>query len=283
MAVWDYSFARPNLAGQGLEGVVRYLDFLPNGKVLSIAERDQIFSLGIPILLNWENGATDMRGGASVGATHGKEANRQADTLGWPKDRPIVYSADWDVQPGEYNAVEAYLRAASAQGRPAGFYGGIGPLDAMVSRGATAWAWQTLAWSHGKVSPNAMLYQDGVNSPNGTDHNKVMKSDWGQYHPNMNQGVFMALSDQQQADLSTQVADLHNLFLKPTSQVGAGVPWTVDQTLQLTRTIGDEVTKLLATPPGSVALTDVEIAQIASMTADKVIASLITHLQAKTS
>lgn len=183
--VWDYSFARPNLAGTPIVGVCRYLDYLPNGKVINRSELNQILSLGKTVLFNWENGATDMRGGANTGAAHGKEANRQLDAMGIPKNVPIIYSADWDVQGNEYAAVEAYLRAASAQGRPAGVYGKNDMVHQMMSRGAAVIGWVTLAWQYGQaVSPLAHLYQDGVNSPNGTDHNIILKANWGAYPSN---------------------------------------------------------------------------------------------------
>lgn len=155
------------LARAGYVGFVRYLDFLPNSKVITKAEYDLILQLGKVIILNWENLADDMRRGAGVGAVHAFEANRQANALGHPMDRPIFYSADWDAQPSDYDAVEAYLRAAGGAGgslisglRPAGIYGKRALMEEMIRRGA-AWpgGWEPVAWSDGIISPMATLYQ----------------------------------------------------------------------------------------------------------------------------
>lgn len=180
--VWDYSFARPPLENTNIVGVCRYLDFLPNGKVISASELAYIFKNGKKVLYNWENGATDMRGGSVTGSVHGKEANRQLDLLQRPHNICIVYSADWDVQPSEYPAIAAYLDAARVfhNGRPVGIYGKNAMVHYMLQNGHADIGWVTIAWLYGQpVSPLAHLFQDGVNSPNGTDHNIVLKANWG--------------------------------------------------------------------------------------------------------
>lgn len=248
--VWDYSFSRPNLNSTPIVGVCRYLDYLPNGKVINGSELAQILSLNKVVLFNWENGATDMRGGANIGAAHGREANRQLDALGIPKDVPIIYSADWDVQGNEYAAVEAYLRAAGAQGRPAGVYGKNDMVHQMLTRGAATIGWVTLAWQyHQPVSPLAHLYQDGVNSPNGTDHNIILKPYWG-FYPNTQstQGDFMAaLTDDQQKELYQKIVNMDKATFEnidnsnPDQMSGAGVAWALNQCLLMLRRVVDKL------------------------------------------
>src|ERR1700738_2847853 len=166
--VWDYSFARPALENTpNIKGVCRYLDYLPNSKVISASELAYILRCGKVVLFNWENGAVDMRQGASAGKAHGLQANRILDSLGIGVNIPIVYSADWDAQPNEYEAIQAYLDAAHTQGRPPGIYGKNAMVHYMLSNSHAVIGWTTLAWLYGqKVSPLTHLFQDGVNSPN---------------------------------------------------------------------------------------------------------------------
>ncbi|MDQ6613920.1 MAG: hypothetical protein M3083_04030 [Actinomycetota bacterium] len=49
--------------------------FLPNGNVITVAEFNQAMNLGLVVVLNLEEGAADMLGGASTGTQHGIDAD----------------------------------------------------------------------------------------------------------------------------------------------------------------------------------------------------------------
>jgi hypothetical protein len=152
----------------GYSGIIRYLAFLPNPKVIMASEYNQAAALGLTLTLTWEQGASDGLGGADTGAAHGTEANRQADLLGHPMDRPIFYSFDFDVQPNQYDVCEQYLRAAggptgTAAMRPAAAYGPQAFLVEMIIRKA-CWVniegqggWDPSSWLFGKMIDTRMV------------------------------------------------------------------------------------------------------------------------------
>lgn len=181
--VADYSFSRPDLGAlkaSGFVGVVRYLAPRPNGKVIDNAERQRIAAAGLALSLVWETTANRSGAGYDAGVTDAQRANNQADQLGYTG--AIYYATDFDAAPG---AVEPYYRGvAGAGGRPAGIYAGFGPVDALA-RVVVPYGWQTGAWSGGRLSRKAHLYQrinKTIPSPGDVDENVVCDpaGDWGQ-------------------------------------------------------------------------------------------------------
>lgn len=162
----DYSFARPNLdvaKAQGYQFVCRYLSWLPNGKVIGLAERDYILSRGLDLALNWEFDARDGLGGSATGNSHGAEAVRQAINLGYPKGSSIIFSYDWDVTEGQQNLVNAHCRAAGLHVRGAGYrmaaYGGYWLIKRLFDAGLIDDGWQAYAWSGGLWDARASVRQ----------------------------------------------------------------------------------------------------------------------------
>lgn len=190
--VADWSWARPHLPtlrAAGYVGAIRYLSHDRSGKTLTRAELDEIHRAGLSVRLNWEQRGTEPAQGAPAGRADGAEAARQAAALGAPAGLPIYYSVDYDMQPGEYDACEAYLRAArEASGRPVGIYGSLALVDAMLDRGAASLGWQTVAWSYGRVSQKAHIYQRITTTTswpnNGTiDENVILRPDGADWWP----------------------------------------------------------------------------------------------------
>lgn len=157
----DYSFAHPSPVGIKAAGygfVVRYL-YPTAPKGLVAAERDALWAAGLGIRLVYEVGAQDALGGAAQGAADGQAANQLADALGVPANFPIFYATDFDIPPTDFPTNAAYLEAAGKAGRPAGVYGKNALVEAMISQGVCAYAWQSEAWSGSVVSGHANLYQ----------------------------------------------------------------------------------------------------------------------------
>jgi LysM repeat protein len=179
----DYSFARPNLAqvkAAGIAGVIRYLT--GSGKSLTTGEIAQIRAAGLSLALVYETTGQTVKGGRSAGVADGQAALSALGALGLP--RSVVYFAvDYDLQPGEYGLLDAYLDGvASVLGKQyTGLYAGYGPCAHAIGRGYAAW--QTYAWSGGRVAQGIKLYQyqNGVTIGGGqVDRNRTSLPDHGQ-------------------------------------------------------------------------------------------------------
>jgi hypothetical protein len=175
----DYSAARPTpdtIKSSGYSGVMRYLSNDP-GKNLQAAERDALLTAGLSIGLVWETYANRAAAGFTAGASDAKAAEAQAAALGMPLGLPIFYAVDFDADPA---VVKAYFDGVrSVATRPVGIYGSLSVVDAALAGGWAAYAWQACAWSNGKVSQRAHLYQrlsPTVAHPiGGTDENIVLR------------------------------------------------------------------------------------------------------------
>lgn len=159
----DYSGKPPRasaIRAAGYRVACRYLAPLPNPKVLTGPEAHALLAAGVDVVTVWETAAGAALGGASAGSAHGKQARQIADALGAPPPSAIYYAVDFDAQPNQYPAIRAYQRAfgLAIGPHPLGVYGGFDVVTAMVGAGAV-FAWQTAAWSEGRRSPAADLYQ----------------------------------------------------------------------------------------------------------------------------
>lgn len=153
-SAFDYSWGRPSpqkMAAFGIKAVCRYLT--GSGKAVTRAEIDALHAAGIGVVLNFEQSAGDAKGGSSRGRAAGAIARATAKSLGAPAGTPIYYSVDFDVTT-EMPAVLAYLRAADSPDYPARAYGEYSVVEAFGRPG-----WQTYAWSGGRLSDHAVLYQ----------------------------------------------------------------------------------------------------------------------------
>lgn len=164
----DFAWSKPSIPAIKADGntfVMRYLSWLPNGKVISKSEYDNYLNNGLAVGLNWEFAAGDQKGGAASGRIHGAEAYRQARSLGAPKGAAIYFSADWDVSASELPTVRAYWAAAASELQGFyrfGVYGGYRAVNDALDHNYLAW--QTYAWSYGVWDTRASIrqYQNGV-------------------------------------------------------------------------------------------------------------------------
>lgn len=178
----DYPSARTPPNHPDVRGVIRYLS-RSSAKNISPAEMQSLRNAGLAVALVWETTANMTDGGAAAGTRDGIEANRQADAVGFPKDRPIFYAVDHDPSPSEWDTIAGYLNAAEAQGRRSEVYGNDRVCIEMTRRGASTRPWQCRAWSGTPVrrAPSAVLFQR-VDNPLGipnVDVNDILADDWG--------------------------------------------------------------------------------------------------------
>lgn len=208
----DYSFARPSLRAikdAGYVGVLRYLAPLPNSKVISAAERDAILAAGLSLGVVWESTASRAGQGFVAGNSDAVSAEQMADRLGVPHTATIYYAVDYDADP---SAIKAYFEGVNnASARPVGGYGSFRVVEALFDWNLIDKGWQATAWSGGKRSTRAHLYQR-VGAPiGGTDENDILKPDWGQW-PRPDEEVDM--TPEEHAQLNNIRADVGSLHVK---------------------------------------------------------------------
>lgn len=151
-----------NLAAAGMEFVCRYL--VPEQyawKRLTRLEAEFITAAGMQIISVFETSASRASKGAAAGQADGAAAYKEAQLISQPTGTAIYFAVDYDAQPADYDAIEAYLRAAEEQipGYAVGVYGSYSVIEEMAHRGAAWHFWQTYAWSRGQRSRAANIYQ----------------------------------------------------------------------------------------------------------------------------
>jgi hypothetical protein len=157
----DYA-TKPDLRAAwnaGYRYLVRYLapaDAKYDWKRVTSAERDEAWSIGFAMLLVWESYATRALEGTAAGMADARDAASQATALGYPPDVPIFFACDTDASA---DAARPYFRGVASVRPCAGAYGGIRVVDPVLSEGTVRYGWQACAWSAGKVSQVAHLYQ----------------------------------------------------------------------------------------------------------------------------
>ncbi len=138
------------IKAQGLSFVGRYLIPESYSNAITAKEADVLRGAGLAILLCWELGSEDMKGGAAKGAEHGARARRIAEGMKIPAGTAIYFAADYDVPQKDPPLCEAYLKAAQAAlGRyQVGAYGGERLISFLADRGHPIALWQCVAWTN---------------------------------------------------------------------------------------------------------------------------------------
>lgn len=192
----DYQ-SRPGgaaLKAAGKSFAIRYLYYPGATKpTLTAAEKTDLLNHGISIGLVMEVYGDDCYRGYGWGQQLGIWAKSAANALGLGT-LPVYFAVDRDVNVGQRTwdanrsaAVRDFLNgAASVVGHARmGVYGGFYVVEWALSNGLATYAWQTYAWSAGKVSSRAHVLQyDNIgNTINGVsvDLDRSLKADFGQY------------------------------------------------------------------------------------------------------
>jgi hypothetical protein len=145
MAV-DYS-AGPvdpsELVAAGFLVVMRYLAPLPNGKVITIAERQALHAAGRGVGLVWEWYASRCLEGAAAGQQDGTDARLQAAALGFPASWPLLGAVDMNPTAAQRPVIAAYLEAGGLYP-----YGNAAMIAYMEARGTAGHSW-LMDWGGG--------------------------------------------------------------------------------------------------------------------------------------
>lgn len=146
---------------QGYTFVGRYLADANSWKRLSLTEAQIISDSGLYIVSFMERYSDRVCEGASAGTEDGKLGLQYAQEVYQPEGSTIYFCADCDAQSSNYDAIEAYLRAADKEieGYELGVYGSYSVVKEMYERGVCKKLAQTVAWSKGKKYENANFYQ----------------------------------------------------------------------------------------------------------------------------
>lgn len=150
------------MAAAGMKFACRYL--VPASmawKRLTREEAELITAAGMKIVSVFQRGTNDAAGGAANGQRDGAAALQEAKLIGQPEGTPVYFAVDFDAQPKDFDAIEAYLRSAAKElpGYQVGVYGSYAVVEEMARRGACSHFWQTYAWSKGRLSSVANLHQ----------------------------------------------------------------------------------------------------------------------------
>jgi hypothetical protein len=157
--VLDYAW-RPHpsveaMRAYGVSGVVRYLSYLPNGKVIDGVEYLDLVNAGFDVAFVWERAADDFADPSFNAVSAAREALRQLAVIGAPDDTVIYYGLDWDVQAAQWATCLTKLRQVNAVhgASRTGLYGPYDALEWAKRDGVAHWFWQagmSTAWSYGR-------------------------------------------------------------------------------------------------------------------------------------
>jgi len=195
-----------SLAAEGVKFVVRYL--VPSSyawKRLIKSEADAIQEAGLRLASVFQLGEDRPKGGAANGKADGKAALTEAKLIGQPLGSAIFMAVDYQAQSDDYDKIEAYLRAAQTELSEyhVGVYGHYGLVEEMARRGACRYFWQTYAWSGGKKSGRAHLWQ--------YKNNVAMAGHTVDYNECYDDSIFWSMSKEEEQPLnSNEIAVIVN-------------------------------------------------------------------------
>jgi len=146
----------------GMEFACRYLVPPEYRKALTRSEVEIISGAGLYIVSVWQIAGDLATMSAAQGRRDGQRAQQLAREIGQPPGSCIYFAVDFDVnsQSQMASAID-YIRAASdaTPDYKTGVYGEFDVVDAVIAAGACSHGWQTYAWSGGKLSWRAQIFQ----------------------------------------------------------------------------------------------------------------------------
>ncbi|MDD9266034.1 DUF1906 domain-containing protein [Paenibacillus sp. GCM10023248] len=148
-------------AADGFQFAARYLVPASSWKALKREEAEALNKAGIDIISVFETTADRALGGRAAGLADGATAVQVAKQVGQPIGSCIYFAVDFEARASQMATVIEYIRAAS-EATPdytTGVYGSYAVIEAVYAASACSHFWQTRAWSYGKVSDKANIYQ----------------------------------------------------------------------------------------------------------------------------
>ncbi|MER6605778.1 glycoside hydrolase domain-containing protein [Streptomyces sp. NPDC000927] len=189
--VLDYSWGRPDptwMKRANITGVLRYLCDSPGstGKKLTPEELNALLNAGLSVAAIWQETVDAPTKGETAGKRDGQRAREAMKNLRAPAGAAVYFAADSEKVTAKQAA--SYLAAARPVLAPyrVGLYGGIDVITGTqkILGEASAYWWQTAAWSGSRISTRLHLYQ-GLHRGNFGGHqvdgNTAYGNDWGQF------------------------------------------------------------------------------------------------------
>ena len=265
MLGYDYSaraISPAALKAAGCQVALRYVSTVGNPKNITKTEYAQLGAAGIQVGLVFETSAGWMLGGYSAGVAAAHSARAQATAAGYPADHALWYAADFDTSAhaGDVATVMDCLRGCAAAEGSAGLvriYGNYAVVEAAAAAGFVQ-GWQTVAWSGGKRSSHANIYQTGK-----TGTCDGVQVDINQISTDFDLGGDMALTT---ADAQLVANTLLDTPITRAGHDAAGKPLTGTVTLRSVLAWSDATTqgtndlvKALAVKVGAIAAPEVTV------------------------
>jgi len=100
--------------------------------------------------------------GYGSGKADGRQSEDASNVRGYPVDAPLFFAVDYDAQPNDFGAIQAYANGFNAATRrPVGIYGSFAVIEHFVTLGQAPvqFGWQAEAWSGNNLSSKAHIYQ----------------------------------------------------------------------------------------------------------------------------
>lgn len=155
----DVAWTKPPAAAIKAAGYSFAIGYLSTdtSKNLTAAFVADCHAHGIAVGAVWETTSARALAGQAAGVTDAQKANTQAAALGIPTAVPVYFAVDTDTTVAKVTGYFEGVRSSSAH--PVGAYGSLAVVDGLLKAGLAVVGWQTSAWSGGKVSTRAHLYQ----------------------------------------------------------------------------------------------------------------------------
>ncbi|MFE0021918.1 glycoside hydrolase domain-containing protein [Amycolatopsis sp. NPDC059021] len=205
----DYSSGYPAataILDAGHAGVIRYVGTPGRAKNINAPEYADLTAHGVGVALVYEDHAGDSLGGYPAGQRAARLARADADAIGFPSSRPIYFAIDSDqITATDFDLAMAYLDGAAAilGHHRVGVYGEADIIDRAVPAHAE-FGWQTSAWSRGRRSGRAHLFQQpgqiwvgGIEC----DVSEILADDWGQHDGTGHPGAETRFLDDEESAL----------------------------------------------------------------------------------
>jgi hypothetical protein len=173
----DYSFTHPSMTqvqDSGAVGVLRYLCPAGAPKRITPDEAKQIRAAGLWLGLVFESTAARATEGHAAGLADARMAAQQAHDVGYPTTAPMFFAVDEDTS---WDSVASYFQGVKDAHipNPLGVYGSFDIVEGAHTAGIP-YRWQTVAWSGGRISGCAHIYQRNSSKQPvaGTDENVLL-------------------------------------------------------------------------------------------------------------
>lgn len=144
----------------GVQAIGRYLGPEESWKALSSREAKTILAAGLGIFSIWETNPVRRAYFTETQAEKdAADAARYAVSIGQPAGTPIYFTVDYDAGEEDLGAIVNYFRRIRGSRYGIGAYGSFRVIESLARSGTVDFFYQTYAWSGGRLSGFAHIYQ----------------------------------------------------------------------------------------------------------------------------